>query len=129
MPIQITEDKHKELDVTLEDWSKRRFYPGRQIHVTVHNIQIHQEFGGYGEEELAKKTFMLGEAVLQDPSVSIIGDEKRKTKKLRLMISTDKFPSKRDPELISSGLPVGAASLGMTPDDHEFDRDDEWFIQ
>ena len=111
------------------------YHPARSIWLEVQTLQILTVLGGPAEEGGTPKliTRVRGSAVLEDYSISVVGDPSSKVRALRISFEAGEYGPKRSPEenplLFGSSLEIlGGAMVGFSRADWEIGNSDEWWI-
>lgn len=131
--VDVKEAEHGEIVYTDQDGKARTYYPAHTIWMSVQALELLTVLNELKEEggEPNLVTRVRGTALLEDRSISVVGDPKSKTRTLSITLEASDWRPKREeqaPGLLAAAIgDVGGAALGFSRADWEIGNSDDWW--
>lgn len=131
--VDVKDIERGEIQYTDADGKAHTYYPNRRIWLEVQTLELltflrePQEQGA--EPQLV--TRVRGTAVLEDYSISVVGDPATRVRKLTIVLAAEEAqPKPEEPEVETFAFgQLGRAMLGFNRADWEIGNSDEWWIE
>ncbi|OIT13539.1 hypothetical protein BL241_03120 [Ralstonia solanacearum] len=133
--VDVKDIEHGEILYTDTDGKQRTYYPNRSIWLEVQTLEVLTILGEPKEEgaEPLLMTRVRGTALLEDHSISVVGDPESRVRQLSISLAIGEWPPKpegSEPGNVPSMFgQLGRAMLGFNRADWEIGNSDEWWIE
>ncbi|KQV60138.1 hypothetical protein ASC95_01275 [Pelomonas sp. Root1217] len=131
--IDLKDGDSGEILFTDKDGKQATYYPSHSIWLDVQTLEVLtvlNEPAEGAEPSIGRR--LRGVAVLEDRSISVVGDPRSKSRRLTISFDPGDWKSKPAPEgeaaLSSLDTQLGGAMLSFSRADWEIGNDDEWWI-
>lgn len=131
--VDVKDIEHGKILYTDEEGKEHIYYPCRGISLEVQTLEVLTVLGDSkdGNERLLV-TSVHGTVVLEDRSISVVGDPKSKVRRLKVSFGAGDWRPKedepKDEDFSSLTSPLGGAKLSFFRGDWEIGTDDDWWI-
>jgi hypothetical protein len=131
--VDVKEAEHGKIVYTDADGKTRTYYPAHTIWMSVQTLEVLTVLNELKEEggEPNLVTRVRGTALLEERSISVVGDAQSNTRTLSITLEASDWRPKREEHaaglLASSVGDVGGAALGFNRADWEIGNSDDWW--
>ncbi len=133
--VDVKDSEHGEILYTDADGKQHTYYPNRSIWLEVQTLEVLTVLAESRQEgaEPQLMTRVRGTAVLEDRSISVVGDPDSRVGQLTINLSAVEWPlepEEQEPGISRSAYgQLGRAVLGFNRADWEIGNSDEWWIE